>query len=144
MNDNDKPRRRKSTPKPRRVPKEKPFCAERLTTIRLEENLTQEQLAEKLGVDKQMIYRIESGKIRLSTDFLQKICQTLDVSADYFFLQSTNRKGHKLDKINDRQGEITKLRSELACIAKDAAFVKEAAVAIENRAKTLLKHPLLN
>ena len=135
---------RKSTPKVRRPAKEMPFLAQRVTAIRLEENLTQAQFAERLNTDKQTIHRIENGKIKLKTDLLQNICQTFDVSADYFFLQTTNRKSHKLNDNLDRDESLAKLRHELTVLCKTAAEIADKAAAVENGAKVLLNHPLLN
>ncbi|MBR1600426.1 MAG: helix-turn-helix transcriptional regulator [Alphaproteobacteria bacterium] len=138
---------RKSSPKPRISPKQKSFFAERLTKIRLEENLTQEQFAARLGNDisKQKIYLIESGKRALNTELLYKICMTFDISADYFFGRSNNRKNHREDANGDRRGEeLSALREELNSLCKNVASIAEKVVAIETNAKTLLNHPLLN
>ena len=45
--------------------------------------LTQEELAERLGVSTQMISNLELGKKAIRPENLVKICKILDVSADY-------------------------------------------------------------
>lgn len=45
--------------------------------------LTQEQLAEKVGVSTQMISNLECGKKAIRPENLVKVCEALGVSADY-------------------------------------------------------------
>ena len=45
--------------------------------------LTQEDLAEKIGVSTQMISNLETGKKAIRPENLSKLCKALDVSADY-------------------------------------------------------------
>ena len=53
--------------------------------------MTQEELAEKLGVSTQMISNLELGKKAIRPDNLAKICEVLELSAD-FVLTGTNTK----------------------------------------------------
>ena len=46
--------------------------------VRLKNKLTQQELADRLGVDRQYIWRIENGKINLTLDYLDKITETLN------------------------------------------------------------------
>lgn len=46
-------------------------------------NLTQEGLAEKMGVSTQMISNLELGKKAIRPENLIKLCETLNVSADF-------------------------------------------------------------
>ncbi|MFN8488604.1 MAG: helix-turn-helix transcriptional regulator [Caldilineaceae bacterium] len=51
--------------------------------------LTQQQLADKVGIRKPYLSQLESGKRRGSTEVLQRIAQTLDVSlADLVDIES--------------------------------------------------------
>lgn len=45
--------------------------------------LTQEELAEKMGVSTQMISNLELGKKAIRPENLIKLCEVLNVSADY-------------------------------------------------------------
>ena len=45
----------------------------KMIKMRIEQNLTQEQLAEKIGISKSTISRIESGNQSPSLDFMQKL-----------------------------------------------------------------------
>ena len=53
--------------------------------------MTQEELAEKLGVSTQMISNLELGKKAIRPENLAKVCAVLELSAD-FILTGTNTK----------------------------------------------------
>lgn len=55
----------------------------RIAQKRKELSLTQEQLAEKMGVSLQTISCIELGKKAIRPENLVNLCNTLDVSTDY-------------------------------------------------------------
>lgn len=55
----------------------------RLKTLRLQYNLTQEDLAQKLGVSKSVISAYENGFRRPSFEALIKLAYTFQVSTDY-------------------------------------------------------------
>ena len=54
-----------------------------LRTLRIENGLTQKQLAEKLNTSLHNISKYESEKLDLSTEMIIKICDYFQVSADY-------------------------------------------------------------
>jgi len=45
--------------------------------------MTQEELADKLGVSTQMISNLELGKKAIRPENLAKVCETLELSADF-------------------------------------------------------------
>lgn len=55
----------------------------RLKRCRQERRLTQEQLAEKVGIETGSLANIESGHRLFSVDLLLRLMDELDVSADY-------------------------------------------------------------
>ncbi|MBQ6998287.1 MAG: helix-turn-helix transcriptional regulator [Clostridia bacterium] len=55
----------------------------RLKTLRLKENMTQQQLARKLGLTKSVISAYETGLRQPSYDVLIHIAKIYDVSTDY-------------------------------------------------------------
>ena len=55
----------------------------RLKEIRVNSNLTQSQIAEKLGMTYQEYQKIENGKTIIRADKLYHICDTLHISADW-------------------------------------------------------------
>ena len=57
----------------------------RLKEIRKSKNITQEQLAEHVGIEPKQICRIENGTCFTTFEKLQKIAQTLDVEIYEFF-----------------------------------------------------------
>lgn len=56
---------------------------ERIYNKRKAMKMTQEELAEKIGVSTQMISNLECGKKAIRPENLIKICQALEISADY-------------------------------------------------------------
>ncbi len=57
----------------------------KLAEARKKQNLTQEQMAEKLGVTRQAVSRWESDAAYPETDKIVRMAQLLDVSCDYLF-----------------------------------------------------------
>lgn len=56
---------------------------ERLVSLRKKNNLTQDELAEALGMSRQAVSRWEMGTSRPSMDKLQQLSELYDISADY-------------------------------------------------------------
>ena len=56
---------------------------ERIYMRRKNSNMTQNALAEKLGVSPQMISNLELGKKAIRPENLLRLCEVLDLSADY-------------------------------------------------------------
>ena len=69
--------------------------------------LTQEQLAEQVGVSTQMISNLECGKKAIRPENLVKICSILGMSADYVLT------GSKLDSATDE------IISKLSCLSNE-------------------------
>ena len=56
---------------------------QRINARRRELRMTQEQLAERMGVSLQMVSNLELGKKAIRPENLVKLCEILSVSADY-------------------------------------------------------------
>lgn len=56
---------------------------QRLTELRKENGLTQQQLAEKVGTTNDSIYSWEKGRSQPSIEMICALCRALGVSADY-------------------------------------------------------------
>lgn len=54
----------------------------RLAELRRERNMTQVELAKRLGVPQTFVSRYELGRLRLYASHIVRICRALDVSAD--------------------------------------------------------------
>lgn len=59
------------------------LLGKRVRFIRRCQDITQEQLAEKMGISTSFVGHIERGTRALSVDTLFKLCSALGVSADY-------------------------------------------------------------
>ena len=86
--------------------------AEKIFLLRKANKLTQEQFAEKLGLDRHTIARAEEGKHRLSPETLELIAMTWDIPASYFYDDSTFRvdisKTGLIHKINKKLKLLSK------------------------------------
>lgn len=60
----------------------------KLRQLRLEQNRTQKEVAEALGITRTAIVNYESGSREPSLDTLRRICDFFDVSADYLIGRS--------------------------------------------------------
>lgn len=56
---------------------------ERIKQFRQEQNITQAQVAEVLGISQQQYFKYEKGINELPIRYLQIICQTYHVSSDW-------------------------------------------------------------
>lgn len=63
---------------------------ERISIRRKERGITQEQMAEKMGVSLQTVSNIECGKKATNPENIVKICRTLNTTADYILLGEKN------------------------------------------------------
>jgi ribosome-binding protein aMBF1 (putative translation factor) len=61
------------------------LVAKRIRTYRLDRGLTQQTLANEVGVASQQIHKYESGISRVSAGRLLQIAEALDLSVDEFF-----------------------------------------------------------
>ena len=59
------------------------MLGEQIKELRLSHNLSQVELAERLGVSKQSVSNWENENIMPSIDMLKKICRFFSCSADY-------------------------------------------------------------
>ena len=67
------------------------MLGDQIKAIRLSHNLTQVQLAQKLGVSKQTISNWENNNIYPSIDILMRFATQFGCSADYLLELNTNR-----------------------------------------------------
>ena len=88
----------------------------RIAKRRKELHLTQEQLAEKMGLSLQSISCIELGKKAIRPENLANLCIHLDVSADYILY----------GKRNERQMRDTV--SKLSCLSPKAFQTVQALI----------------
>lgn len=61
---------------------------EKLKAIREMQNLTYQEVADKVGISKEYYWMIENGKRKLSYDLAVKIANVFDQSPDEIFLHN--------------------------------------------------------
>ena len=87
---------------------------QRIMVRRKSLRMTQEELAEKLGVSTQMISNLELGKKAIRPDNLAKVCSVLELSAD-FILTGANTK----TAVDDVAGKLIQLTPEELQMVRD-------------------------
>ena len=86
----------------------------KLADARKKQNLTQEQLAERLGVTRQAVSRWESDAAYPETDKIVRMAQILEVSCDYLLQDGVDEKGQPVTSpvtrlLKQAQGKRVKL-----------------------------------
>lgn len=69
-----------------------------LQKFRIEQDLSQEQLAEKIGVSRQSISAWESGKTLPEIDKVAEICKVFEISSSELLGEISKKSGRKFDK----------------------------------------------
>jgi len=83
----------------------------RINSKRKERGITQEQLAEKMDVSVQMISNLELGKKAIRPENLIKLCNALDVSADYIL--RGNRAEWEIEDLAKRYSRLDANKQDL-------------------------------
>jgi transcriptional regulator with XRE-family HTH domain len=93
---------------------------QRVRARRLEQGLSQTELATAIGITFQQVQKYEKGTNRIGAGRLQKIAETLEMPVSFFFGQVTPKGAH--DDVLTRLGQ-----------SRDGIRLATAFVAIENR-----------
>ena len=91
------------------------YAAAKLKELRIKKNLTQEELADELGITQQQIARYENNQRQFKQDFLFKLAEYFKVSINEFFPPI---KSYAKDAINDTLGYKYISETQLAMITK--------------------------
>lgn len=76
------------------------MIGENIRTVRKEQKIKQTDMAQKIGVERNVIYKIENGRGSLSVEYLYYISQILGKPMDYF-LEEHDVKDKKLEKASE-------------------------------------------
>ena len=89
--------------------------ANKIVNLREEGNITQSELARRLGLDKSSMSKIESGSRKVSTDELKRISEIFEVSTDYLLGNTIDRNGHTPSwATNDDEKDLKRFLEENA------------------------------
>ncbi len=107
--------------------------AQVLKRLRQENNWSQEELAEKIGVKRLAVGKYESGQTKPSAETLQRISETFDVSIDYLLSDEPDK--FTKTEINDKT--LLEYMSEIEQMSEEEQrFVKYFLDAVVLRHKT--------
>ena len=67
----------------------KEIVGKRIKFLREEKNMTQQELADLLNVDKQYVWKLENGKKNLTMNYLDKLIQTLNCTHEDFLVHNS-------------------------------------------------------
>lgn len=68
------------------------FRPNRISSLRIQNNLTQKELAEKIKINHTVLSRMETGERPIKDDELLKLADYFDVTTDYLLGRSSNPK----------------------------------------------------
>lgn len=81
-----------------------------IAELRKEKNITQEQLAEKLGVTSKSISRWENGRTMPDYTLLKDLCNDLDININELL---SGEKIKEIDYVNKSEENLIKLRKQI-------------------------------
>lgn len=61
------------------------YASEKMKRLRIRKNLTQQELADELGINQKQISRYENGERQFKQDFLKKLSEYFNVPLSTFF-----------------------------------------------------------
>lgn len=80
----------------------------RIKNLRKEKNLSQEELGEKIGISKQAVSYLESGRNQISLDILDKLHTIFNISIDELFYGEIKEKDVNNKEDNENIEKMTK------------------------------------
>jgi len=105
---------------------------ERLSKLRKSKKLTQQDMADKLGITRQGYGNYESGKRDIDSNTLIKISDILRVNTDYLLGRTDNKDGIDIDaNLSDIDKEIMREFRKLA--PEDQAYVADLIKRIQRK-----------
>lgn len=95
----------------------------RIKTIRQNENLTQEEFGEKVGLNRDIIFNIESGRKILRSEYIEDICSTFNINAEWMIygrgpIYKTSDKSKLLSDNLSKLSESDLLRDAMSDLSK--------------------------
>lgn len=98
----------------------------RIKEARKKQKMTQEQLSTKTGIGIEYLSRMETGKVKPSLEYLDKICMILEVDLGKLVGgTSVKRKTYENDKLIKEFNDCTpQMREAILKIVKDLKTVK--------------------
>lgn len=85
---------------------------ERIAAARKERGMTQQQLAEQLGIAQQTLGHYEVARARIAADLLPKLAEALDVSLDELLM------GHLTVRLPGKRGPASRLEQQIDAITR--------------------------
>lgn len=82
------------------------MIGDRIRWLRNRLNMTQADLAERLSMSDQQVFRWEAGKSEPSLDAVVKLAKTFDVTGDYLLGLSDDPRGNRAVELSEREVDL--------------------------------------
>ena len=110
--------------------KKQTFFAKQFRKILLEKGFTQQELADKIGIEQAMISQWLIGFRNPSLASLKKIAAALDISFNYFIEDSSNKIEDKIENIDSKIKLILEINKNLE---KRISFLEKELKELKNK-----------
>ena len=101
------------------------MISDRIRWLRNRQNLTQSELAERLEMSEQQVFRWENGKSEPSLEAMVKLAKVFDVTGDYLLGLSDDPRGN-------RAVELREIEVDLIRALRESDFVSFTALLNED------------
>ncbi len=109
---------------------------ERIRKVREELGMTRNQLAEKAGISTSMLYYYEKEQKNPSAEVLARICEALDISADYILGLIDEEKPLSFIRLElTKPEEHEDIIEEIANVLKESDIAEKLLQIIQRRTK---------
>lgn len=121
------------------------MIGERIRILRLEKNLTQKELGIVFNKTKNNISQYETGKREPDNDTINQIADFFDVSVDYIFGRTNDRKGYVepdegISKDNIRYKTYEEMLNRLKYLLEREGIIAEADPVPKEAIELIFKH----
>ena len=107
----------------KRVNKDMYYIGSNIRTARKRADLTQEELSEIIGVSPQYLSDLERGRVGTSIDTLKKICEKLNVSADFILFGKSDERDYANSTLIEKIQRLPKKQANMVSMFLEAMEV---------------------
>ncbi len=107
------------------------MVGEKMRQLRMQKNMTQKELGEKLSMTQQNVSKFENAEVSFSIDIIAKMSEYFQVSSDYFL---------EIDGICEEKDEDALLYWFRSAVPEDKALILKIAEDIVNNRKKHVEH----
>lgn len=114
---------------------------ERMKQLRIENNLTQEELAKKLSLSKSNISKYESNDVEPNIDTLNKLATLFNVSLDYLLGKSNSRNPIEEEALKEKYPDVHDIEEAMEVLLKQPGLMLKGEV-LDDEDKIILANAI--